>query len=81
MVIILEFFRLDDESSVTLAIEKRQIKTIDHAQLYARGAIDNVHFGGQMADGCIIRSQEGGMICEVARDQVLRLERRLDVRN
>jgi hypothetical protein len=70
MIYIFEFFRLSPSGGgrVRLATETRDIRTAEAAWMYARGAIANVHFNGSMADGCIIRSQKGMVVCEVKRE-------------
>jgi hypothetical protein len=64
--IIFEFFRESpDNERISLATEKRNIRTADTAVSYARGALNNVLFNGEMADVCSIRTQKGLLICEV----------------
>ncbi|WP_156824866.1 hypothetical protein [Methylocystis rosea] len=69
MIVTLEFFRESPgECRVSISIEKINIKGADVAVKYARGAIDNTVFNGKMADGCLIKSEKGVLICVVKRN-------------
>ncbi len=43
------------------------MKTAALAIAYARGAIGNVSFNGKVADGCLVKTKIGTVICEVTR--------------
>lgn len=69
MIVILEFYRrLPGESDpVVLATERRHFETPKVAMLYAQGALNNVVFEGVAADGCLVKTARGALICELAR--------------
>ncbi len=69
MIVILEFFRRseDDDARIQIATKELDMKTAELAIFYARGAIGNVSFDGKVADGCLVKSTTGAVICEVTR--------------
>lgn len=67
MIVILEFFRSPPgENPVILAVEKGSFETAETAILYAQGALNYVVFQGMAADGCLVKTGLGALICELA---------------
>ncbi|KAF0128419.1 MAG: hypothetical protein FD148_1796 [Methylocystaceae bacterium] len=67
VVVILEFFRRSTgKKPVVLAVEKGSFETSEAAILYAQGALNYVVFQGMSADGCLVKTARGALICELA---------------
>jgi hypothetical protein len=68
MIVILEFFgrRPGENDPVVLATEKIHFETVKAAILYAQGALNNVVFGGIAAEGCLVKTRQGALICALS---------------
>jgi len=71
VIVIFEFFcraRCENDP-VIIATERRHFETVDVAILYAQGALNNVVFEGMAADGCVVKTRHGALICEIVRQK------------
>jgi hypothetical protein len=69
MVYVLEFLIIElDGNRTLLQTIKHRVKTKDLARAYGEALMQNVLFGDQKANACLIKDQNGTMLCELRAD-------------